>query len=244
VNLHLDEFLHEIDKYKHLDEDFFLDVRFENPIDIEFAKILVKKKKLFKELRNKLGSTEDENLDSYRINRITENGYQREIEIELRTKNLINFIKEDIIDIEWRFKFRSAYWHTLEKALIVNVNLDDSINSSDLSTQFKTNEIENHFKNSNYEVLWDEVEDLSDLSDKDIISNFVNGKMVEKLNLMVLNFEYRWYDYFHYDQENENLLEEFKKNIPRNWSVYQIIHTANYFYVRHYISPSGGSRTF
>jgi hypothetical protein len=72
VNLCLDKFLHEIDKNKHLDEDFFLDVPLENPIDIEFAKVLDEKKKLFKELRNKLGSTED------------------------GTKNLIKSIKDDI----------------------------------------------------------------------------------------------------------------------------------------------------
>ena len=72
MNLCLDEFLHEIDKNKHLDEDFFLDVTLENPIDIKFAKILDEKKKLFKELRNKLGSTED------------------------GTKNLIKSIKDNI----------------------------------------------------------------------------------------------------------------------------------------------------
>ena len=56
----LDEFLYEMDKFKNLDEDVFLDVTLENPIDIEFAKTLDEKKKMFNELRNKLGSTEDE----------------------------------------------------------------------------------------------------------------------------------------------------------------------------------------
>ena len=59
MNLYLDEFLNEIDKYKNLDEDFFLDVTLKNSIDIEFEKILDEKKDLFKELRNKLASSED-----------------------------------------------------------------------------------------------------------------------------------------------------------------------------------------
>jgi hypothetical protein len=72
VKLYLDEFLNEIDKYKNLDEDFFPDVTLENLIDIEFAKILDEKKKVFNELRKKLGSSEDE------------------------TKNLIKSIKDKI----------------------------------------------------------------------------------------------------------------------------------------------------
>ncbi len=67
MNLYLDEFLNEIDKYKDLDEDFFLHVTLENPIDIEFAKILDEKKKVFKELRNKLGSSEDETKNLIKI---------------------------------------------------------------------------------------------------------------------------------------------------------------------------------
>ncbi len=215
MKVFLDEFLYEIDKFKNLDEDIFLDVTSENPIDIEFAKKLDEKKKMFKELRNKLGSSED------------------------GKKNLIQSVKDKmnllIPRIESCFKYRLDAIDRIKwrRALIVNVNLT---NSSDLSTNFKTNELENHFKDSNYEVLWDKVEDLSDLSDKDKILNLANGKMFE-INIMVLNYRYKWHGYFD-NQMNEKLLEDFKKNIPRNWKILQIIHTPNYFYVRHYISPT------
>jgi hypothetical protein len=220
VILFLDEFLNEIDKYKHLDEDFFLDVILENPIDIEFAKILDEKKKMFKELRNKLGSTEDETI------------------------NLIKSIKDKLNLLIPRIESRHKYtWNFVEKvqntrALIVNVNLGDSINSSDLSTQFKTKELENHFRDSSYLPLWGKVENLSALLEKKTFTNFYNEKILDSVKILVLNFEYRWHDYFHSNQKNKKLLEKFKKNLLRNWSVYQIIHTPNYFYVRHYISPS------
>ncbi len=216
MNLYLDEFLNEIDKYKNLDDDFFLDVTLKNSIDIEFEKILDEKKDLFKELRNKLASSED------------------------RTKNLIKSIKDKIDHliplIESRYKDR---WHFLERkqntrALIINVNLSHLINSSALSTQFKTKELENHFKESNYRVLWGTVENLSALSERKTFTNFINR--LDLVKILVLNFEYKWHDYFD-RQKNEKLFEAFIKNLPRHWSVYQTIHTPNYFYVRHDISP-------
>jgi len=118
------------------------------------------------------------------------------------------------------------------RALIVNVNLSGSS-----STEFKTKELENHFKDSNYHVLWGKVENLSALSDRKTFTNFCNEKMLESVKILILNFEYKWHNYFD-NQNNRKLLDAFKKSLPRNWSVYQIIHLANDFYVRYYISPS------
>ena len=219
MKLYLDEFLNEIDKYKNLDEDFFLDVTLKNSIDIEFEKILDEKKDLFKELRNKLASSED------------------------RTKNLIKSIKDKIDHliplIESRYKDR---WHFLERkqntrALIINVNLSHLINSSALSTQFKTKELENHFKESNYHVLWGTVENLSALSERKTFTNFYHEKILDRVKILVLNFEYKRHNYFD-SQNNKKLLDAFKKSLPQNWSVYQTIHTPYYFYIRHYISPT------